>query len=363
MELDIDYVLKNKEKLKSNKWLLVSSLQKSIRRGFFEDAKIIWDVVKELDKFHATYRTSIIAIEDIGLGNENLVHDFLSTSLKKANLSEKGGDDYIKKIIEDLALSTKDRSACDATWLASKLDWSKSFSNDFLKEFYKDESNDFIERVLAGWLLVGTKKIKHNFISERDEISNIEDFIELNRIMGVDEKTLEVVSASYPYQKEPHIFAYPLLKIKLEKEKGMTLGKYITGDSFSKKINKDIYWNHGIPILYAAVDGHTSEGKRIIERIKDYPEISNLIKDTSENSKLYLLKHALFKAEGQIVNKRLFYPTASNIYRSSQNFYVDGKTNVSKLIDCIEKMLPEINDMRTRALDYSFSEKKQFKSQ
>lgn len=352
MELDLEYIKENADKLKNYKWLLVSSLQKSVRRGLSKEAGTLWDVAKELDKFYVCYRASIMAIEDVGLGNPELVHDFLSTSLKKANLLEKGGDDYIRNVIIGLADSVKDRTACDTTWLAGKIN-PPQLDNESLLNYYNDEQLDIIERSLAGWLLTGTKKIKHGSIIEKDDITNIEDFISINRVLGVDEKTLEVVKASYGYHKEPHIFAYPLLSLALKNEQGKKLGAFTTGDSFGKNFESPIYYYRGIPILMSAVDGHTSEGKRVLEKVKLQNNIQKIIGNLPEEVQSYLLKHALFKAEGQVVNKRLFYPTASGIYKKSQNFYEDGKV-IKELIHEMENMLPEINNMRENVLNYTF---------
>lgn len=352
MELDLDYIKSNVDSLKNNRWLLVSSLQKSVRRGLANEAANLWDVAKELDKFHVMYRASIIAIEDVGLGNPELVHDFLSTSLKKANLAEKGGDDYVRKVIIDLSNSVKDRTACDATWLASKIS-PPNLENITLEQYYRDNQLDIIERSLAGWLLVGTKKIKHGLLTEKDEQSNIELFLDINKDLGVDEKILEVVKASYGYHKEPHIFAYPLLSLALKNEQERKMGSFTTGDPFGKDFDTPIYYHRGIPILMSAVDGHTSEGKKVLEKVKQQANIQKIISHLPEEVQSYLLKHALFKAEGQVVNKRLFYPTASQIYKKSQTFFEDGKI-IKELTQEVESMIPEINNMRESVLNYTF---------
>lgn len=352
MELDLDYVKNNIESLKNNKWLFVSSLQKSVRRGLSKEASQLWEVTKELDKFYVCYRASIIAIEDVGLGNPELVHDFLSTSLKKVNLLEKGGDEYIRNVIVGLADSVKDRTACDTTWLSGKITTPLLDDNSLLN-YYQDSQLNIIERSLSGWLLTGTKKIKHGLIIERDQVNNIEEFININRNLGVEEKVLEVVKSSYGYHKEPHIFAYPLLSLAFKNEKDKKMGAFTTGDVFNKNFETPIYYYRGIPILMSAVDGHTAEGKRVLDKVNSQNNIQKIIGHLKEDVQSYLLKHALFKAEGQVVNKRLFYPTASEIYKKSQSFYEDNKV-IKELINEIQIMLPEINNMRENALNYTF---------
>lgn len=360
MSLDLEYIRNNIDKFKNYKWLLVSSLQKAIRRGMAEEAVTLWNVVKEIDKFYVSYRVSIMAIEDVGLGNQDLVYDFLTTSLKKQNLLDKGGDDYLENVVRELALSVKDRTACDATWLAGKIE-PPSLEKEDLIAYFKDENLSIIERSLSGWLLTGTKKIKHPLVSNFDEQSNIEELIQLHEELTIDKKSIEVIKTSYPYQKEPHLFAYGLLTKNYENEKNQKLGEYTTGDSFEKKIETPIYNFNGIPILYSAVDGHTSEGKRVLDKIRTKKEIQAIISHLDEEKQSYLLKHALFKSEGQLVNKRLFYPTASQIYKSSQNFYNDGQTNLKELIKTVEYLIPEINNIRESTLNYTFKKNNSYK--
>lgn len=360
MNVDIDYIKNNIDKFKNYKWLLVSSLQKSVRRGLEEEAVTLWNIAKEIDKFYVTYRLSIMAIEDIGLGNQDLVYDFLKTSLKKQNLIEKGGDTYLESVVRNLTLSVKDRTACDATWLSGKIEPPSLLKEDLIN-YFKDENLNIVERSLAAWLLTGTKKIKHPLITSLDENSNIEELIKLHEELNIDKKSIEVIQSSYPYQKEPHLFAYGLLSQIYEKEKDYKLGNYKTGDSFEKKIDTPIYDFNGIPILYSAVDGHTSEGKKVLDKIKGKKEIQSIISHLDEDKQSYLLKHALFKVEGQLVNKRLFYPTASQIYKNSQNFYNDGQTNLKELIKTVENMLPEINNIRESILNYTFKKNNSYK--
>ena len=90
----------------------------------------------------------------------------------------------------------------------------------------------------------------------------------------------------------------------------------------------------------------------VLEKIKHNQEIQGIIKNLNENTQDYLLKHALFKIEGQLVNKRLFYPTAASIYRKSLNFYEDTLL-FKDLSGKMETLLPEINNIRENILNYS----------
>lgn len=332
----------------NNKWLLVSCLQKSIRRGFEEEAVILWRKLKDIDRFYAIYRLSIMAIEDIGLGNIDILYDFLSTGLKKVNLEQKGGNDYIEFIVRELAKSVKDRSACDISWLASNDDWTDEKIIHKYKEIYQNENITLRKRVLAGWLMVGTKKIKHNIVKDFDEQSNILDFIEFQKANNIDEKIITIVEQSYAYQKEPHLFALPLLYQKLQQEQNIQIGRsqYKTGDFKEHIIEKNIIDIEGLPIILEGIDGHTSEGKKIIQKLIREKDLQEEMKSLSFGEQEYLLKHILFQLEGQVVNKRLIYPTGINVYKEAQNFYKNSQVDFIELSKKVEQKIPYIQKLR-----------------
>lgn len=338
-----------------NKWLLVSCLQKSIRRGFEEEAVLLWNHLKNIDRFYTIYRLSIMAIEDVGLGNLDIIYDFLSTGLKKVNLEQKGGNEYIEYVVRELAKSVKDRSACDITWLASYQNWEKEVNQDFLKNEYENENNSLQERILAGWILVGMKKIKHNKIHEFDEKNNWIDFIEIQKRRKLDEKIIKIIEESYLYQKEPHLFALPLLFEKMQEEKDMQIGKsnYKTGDYKEIKIEKNVIEVQGLPILLEGIDGHTSEGKKVIQKLLNEKDIQQYIKVLPIEQQEYLLKHIIFKLEGQVVNKRLIYPTGIQIYQNAQNFYKNSSVDFGTLVKKVEEKIPHMNVLRKELLKYS----------
>jgi len=53
-------------------------------------------------------RLSIIAVEDIGIANIPLIHDFLKTEIRKDNINDMGGKNYVLSIVDLMAKSPKD---------------------------------------------------------------------------------------------------------------------------------------------------------------------------------------------------------------------------------------------------------------
>ena len=92
-----------RELTKEDKWLLVSCLQKSVRKGFVDLAIDYASKLYDLERSYLVYRLSIIAVEDVGLGNLSLVNEFMDTEIKKANIEDKGGKQYVLDITAHLA--------------------------------------------------------------------------------------------------------------------------------------------------------------------------------------------------------------------------------------------------------------------
>ena len=104
-----------------NKYLLLSAMQKAVRRGCIEEAKQAFDLAYVQDPFHTMYRVAISALEDGGAAIPSDVQDFLKTALRKKEIEAMGGQIYVQSIVEKLASGPKDRTACDASWIMLRL--------------------------------------------------------------------------------------------------------------------------------------------------------------------------------------------------------------------------------------------------
>jgi hypothetical protein len=293
---------------KSDKWLLVSCLQKSIRKGFEDLAITYAEKLYEIDKSYLLYRLSIIALEDIGLGNIDVVHDFLSTQIKKDNIANKGGKNYILNVVSDFSKSIKDRSACDLTELATIKSGVKLFNNENLDMVFLDNNETIINRLFAGWNILGSKKLKNPLISESED--DLEKFLDLNKKIIKNPKILDIIKDAYKIHREPHFIALGLLESLLDKETGMKMGQYETGYFVKKDFNIDFADNKW---LIDGIDWHTKEGKSAIYDFCKEKTITqtNLKKLGVTYDKMPLvIGMLLFRHIGHQVDKRLFYPSA-----------------------------------------------------
>lgn len=302
---------------KEDKWLLVSCLQKSIRKGFSDLALNYADKLYELDKDYLLYRLSLIAIEDIGLGNIDLIHDFLSTEIKKAKIEARGGKDYVMQVVEDLSLSVKDRSASD---LASLVLFQHESNNAKTSEkIFLDINESITNRALAGWQVLGSKKHKNSLVN-LDEQHDFERFFALNQKIVNNNKILDILRYCNTIHKEPNFIVLGLLYSLYEKDLSQKtkMGKYITGQSVNKDYPIELVQNKW---LIDGIDWHTKEGKgAIFEFSKAHTGLNKYLKTMELNIETMnaVLGMLLFRHNGHHVDKRLVYSASVNVLKSNQ---------------------------------------------
>lgn len=290
---------------KDDKWVAVSCIQKSIRRGYADLAQKYSEALWNVEPSYLLYRLSIIAVEDIGLADIDLIEPFIATEIKKQNITDLGGLNYILGIVEKLANTNKDRSACDLGHLAK---YARP-ENEYLKYLEKTERNtlnDLTQTSLAMWNLCGTKKFKNQHF-ETD--ANLE---KLFTIFNPSSKVRSIVEHANNFQREPIAYNLLLLEKIFDAEKNQTQGKWKTGDVVIKPFTQTLIseW------LLEGVDKHTSIGGRALEKLlTQSSKIQASLKSLPKNEWLDYLGYVQFRSDCEHVDKRLFYPTATKIFQ------------------------------------------------
>lgn len=334
-----------------NRWLLLSSMQKAIRRGCPDAAASAFLAAHTQDPFHAMYRVAISAIEDVGVGNVAVVDQLLKTALRKKDLAELGGVDFVLSTVRALASGIKDRTACDASWMASHMrvpaTW---FSDDnAAKNVFLNTDDTLVQRTLAAWWLMGTKKLKHGGMTGlRDFIHDIDRVCNVAQDGHMPQHALETMVASSGYHKEGHFLAYPLvaqqLSIEMLTTQSLAISALTPGDVVEICLDNSTVDVHGTPILLSAVDGHTSEGKAILREIGRERDIQSILGHLPHDRQEWHLKHALFRVEGQQVDNRLYFPSSSKIFKQARSFLDYNPRSLSLCAPLGERVFPPTVD-------------------
>lgn len=101
-----------------DRWLLASSLQKCIRRGLHVEATNVAIALHTVDAEYAWRRLRVIALEDVGLGDVEAVATVLAVAGKRRVRDALGDLRLFVANVHTLAVSMKDRTACDLiSWI------------------------------------------------------------------------------------------------------------------------------------------------------------------------------------------------------------------------------------------------------
>lgn len=157
-------------------WNTLSALQKSIRRGDHDQARITANLLHNTDPIKLLRRLCVIALEDIGFGNIKLVSKILdyAASHRKVSRTTAHTDELGEclALVAELAQSVKDRSPCQLA-VASKVRVEgvrrvARLSLERCVAIYANESEDMQLRCLAGRSLTGSLTIDKQRIGKAD---------------------------------------------------------------------------------------------------------------------------------------------------------------------------------------------------
>lgn len=291
-----------------DKWLLISCLQKSIRKGFEILAMSYADKLFDLDPNYLIYRLSIIALEDIGLANINIISDFLSCQNDYNEIKNRGGKNYILQVVKDFSNGNKDRTAADLTELAKISNPLDLLEVHNLENIFTDTKEPLVRRLLAGWELVGRQKLKNPLTVDVNK--SIDYFKSLNASIIKDKKIINILNTAYIIHKEPYFIALGLLSTVLEQERGFNIGKYKTGDIIEKEYIQIMIANKW---LIDGIDWHTKEGKIAIQEfLNSKTNTLEILKrlGVSYETLPSVIGLLMFRLNGDDLNKRLVYPSA-----------------------------------------------------
>ena len=299
-------------------YLQLSNLQKAIRRNCPELAVNSASLLYEKNLSLLLYRLSIICLEDIGLANLDLVHQFFSTKIKKANIEggagPAAGRQYLFSLIEQLCASPKDRTSCDLFYFANNKTeiTSLSHAQQILDEDNHHDLNKIFNQLSAIFYLLSPKAIKY---LENQAKLPPEKVREILSNYHLPEKMIDIILFASTFHREGMFLSLPLCYQYFQLEKNHQFNSKIkTGDIIeNKKIENPVY-NH---LLLSAIDGHTRPGLRAIYQFlnqnKELKSYQNQ-HDLSSEEMTKLVKTSLFLLEGSIVSSRLYYPLAHQVY-------------------------------------------------
>lgn len=281
----------------NEKWLIVSCLQKSIRKGFEDIACLYAGQLYELDKTYLIHKMRTILLEDIFLANTDLINEFFIYANRKNHKKIE-----IINFIKLLSQSVKDRTAYDILEITKV----KNIQDYKIpEEILKNDKSVIIDKLQSAKQILNQLVIKNPLHTESFHIEKLLNDYEITE----NKKIIEIIKNIYVSSKDSNFLLLGFLEKVYQQEKLQMMGKVKTGDIITYQYKPELLNNKW---LIDGIDWHTKEGKSAIQEfMMENSEIKKYLLSLGVNENIDLIIGLLlFKTIGEEVDKRLFYPTA-----------------------------------------------------
>lgn len=298
---------------KTDKWKMASHLHKAIRHGRADDAEqgVRW--LLDVDPAYLRYRMAVIAVEDVAAGSPELIAQAFEGGWTKTHLYN-AGDGFLIDQARSWAGAVKDRTPC--AWISC---------TRFLEQFEQahgpwamltlrkarnmafDESRPWWERGLAAWRAVGSNVFRSGALPSLagDWEAYVYDASEL----GLSDELMACMRTGGKVQGEAHPIFLPLV------------GQAHKAEAVEQATRTIPFLGYAGPWLSAALDGHTSEGKRALGRLLRAKRawVNELARPpATEQNVEEAVRRLWFWMEGGLLDKHLVYPTSQLIDRDTK---------------------------------------------
>ncbi|WP_202299098.1 hypothetical protein [Mesorhizobium sp. 131-2-1] len=263
-------------------------------------------------------RLVVIALEDIGIGDLDLVREVLFASTRKGWRAENGGDWAVAShLVECLCFAPKSRDACELL-VAADLHprWKEhrtailDLTHHQLCDIVANSDRHIVERTLAAWLIAGTRRFPAFALPE--VAGSFPALLDVYRHIGVAENVLEVARLGSTRTDEGHPLTLPL--IWLAAGSGPVI---VQPGQLSEPV-----LIRGWPDY--AFDMHARLGRRALALFGDRCTALRQMmqRHLPVSAQADLIGHLVFRVEGHVVDRRLSYPGAGSILEGAKTAHL-----------------------------------------
>jgi MgsA AAA+ ATPase C terminal len=331
-----------------DRWLALSAMQKSIRRGDSLTAKRALTTLYRSDRSSTWRRLLIIACEDVGIAAPGAVVATASRCANVKALRETGKDEAAAlATAQMLAEAPKDRSA-DLLFAVVLRDpaletiRSKCRSASVARRlgFVADPTLSLPERALAVWHASGVESYGEQRVGPGDLDALVRIYAEL----GIPKRLLEALATVIKKAREPFALLLPLLWLAAVGTETELLDSPL---SPSGLIN-------GVPLC--ALDKHTRLGRQAIGRFaQENAEIARFLTERGcRSGNDGALRMAVFYADGALTRPTLQWRhaaevTAAGVAADFHKVHVAADVG-AELVELVATHIADLNAIRSQLL-------------
>lgn len=325
-----------------SRYVLLSALQKSIRRGNEPIALNCTAALLNIDPDKFWRRLAVIAFEDVGIGDLETVARVTAVTGNKRWRDAHGGNQPIANyLVRRLCRAVKDRTTDDLCVVAehhpdldqARLEWTFLPQGQLLDTIARTQS--LKRQALSAWFAAGTSRFQSDVLRERrGDPSALFDFYS---DLEIDPVVVEVCRAGLSKSNCVLPAFLPLVW-----KKSRRAARHVEQDVLTECPRID-----GIPAC--ALDRFTREGKVAIAGwVKQSGRLRDLLAALApEQSWSFIAARLLFRAEASLVNKRLRWDGGCDL-RAHADTLGRGipPEAVPEALEVVRAELPLLNEIR-----------------
>lgn len=329
------------------KWRVTSALQKTIRLGQTDRAHAMVHALHAADANYTWRRLCTIVMEDVGIGDVNLVARFLWVATQPVWREANGGELlYLYMLVQQMCESVKDRNANDLPgWGEMDPDFAEhraaiqEMPLEALTETLVDPEVAPVIRCLV---------FQHLGYFQHQQFSKAQGFKAASAALleaGCDPLLVAIARMGRSKQYETQPYAFPFLW-------------YLAAAS-EHDVAPDQLFDfppiRGYPS--SAFDKHCREGRRVITRwyktctpLREALTAAIPLDHEDPEAHRHALEALLFRVEGHLVDRRLVYAGSAEIDRECtrahlEHNYVQAAFQ-AELLQLVKEHLPELHELR-----------------
>ncbi len=283
-----------------DKFIASSALQKALRRKDLSQAMLAAAVLKEIDAAYLFRRLKVIALEDIGAADLELLSQVLWVCGKPDWMQRHGGADFVlayilHRVCQTKALRTTDNLLYTASKSRLYTEQRRTFSGMTQSEFihaFVDGGLDAVEQTLACWFLCGNRyRCDDLDLIKGDPVK----VLELCNLLNIPPFVSDVLKLSRSQE-----FFVSLLPAWLQLEQTKQTKVISESNQPSQLVG---WW------ASESLDRHTIQGKRAFSLfLRSTPQVSQFIeKHLPKSNPVDVIGWVVFILEGQLLNNRILY--------------------------------------------------------
>jgi hypothetical protein len=332
-----------------DRWIALSSLQKSIRRGAVEPAtaaaEVLWSEPSRL-----LDRLLVIGLEDVGVGDPEVLREVIELTTDRTwrrKLTDKGRAVTLG-LVERMCAATKSRFSDEILAIAqfepalgpARTELAMASTEQLAG--WCATSDDIGVRALASWFLAGTARYPMDGILRRQ--GDLAAVWEAARELGVPADWLNLLDRAARRIHWPLAVLLPLAYVSKVSGTPTQLVKDTPYETW-----------RGVPLY--ALDQYTRRGLVAIGRwLGGCPQLQEILRAAAQRSAwLKIIQYAVFAVEGQVCSRHLMWSEQHDVLRRSMLAELTGRGLVAEYMDpllaCATASLPALNECRREVME------------